>query len=144
MYLTGTYNRNLDAKGRLSLPPAFRKELGDQVRVLPAPEKEIDALYVFTKDMFEKWLDDVFDAKGGYDPTNGQHRLVKAALNGAATTLDIDSAARISLPEANRAKAHLDHEVTVVGDGDRLEIWDRATYDARQSTVESVLADFFN
>ena len=68
MYLTGSYDRNLDAKGRLSLPPAFRKQLDDQVRVLPAPEKEVDALYVFTEDTFKAWLDDVFRAKGGYDP----------------------------------------------------------------------------
>ena len=144
MYLTGTYDRNLDAKGRLSLPPAFRKQLGDQVRVLPAPEKEVDALYVFTEDTFKDWLDSVFVAKGGFDPTREEHRLVKEALNGAATTLEIDSAARISLPEGARAKAHLDREVTVVGNGDRLVVWDRATHEARQASVESVLANFFD
>ena len=51
MYLTGSYNRNLDAKGRLSLPPAFRKQFDEQVRVLPAPEKEIDALYAILQEM---------------------------------------------------------------------------------------------
>ncbi len=143
MYLTGSYDRNLDAKGRLSLPPAFRKQLDDQVRVLPAPEKEVDALYVFTEDTFKAWLASVFEAKGGYDPTNSQHRMVKEALNGAATTLEIDSAARISLPEADRAKAHLDREVRIVGNDDHLEVWDRATHEARKSAMTDVLADFF-
>lgn len=144
MYLTGTYDRNLDAKGRLSLPPAFRKQLGDQVRVLAAPEKEIDAVYVFTEDTFKDWLMSVFAAKGGFDPTNEQHRLVKEALNGAATTLEIDSAARISLPETVRGEAHLDREVTVVGNDDRLVVWDRATHEARKASVRNALADFFN
>ena len=143
MYLTGSYDRNLDAKGRLSLPPAFRKQLDDQVRVLPAPEKEVDALYVFTEDTFKAWRASVFEAKGGYDPTNPQHRMVKEALNGAATTLEIDSAARISLPEADRAKAHLDREVRIVGNDDHLEVWDRATHEARKSAMTDVLADFF-
>ena len=95
MYLSGTYERNLDAKGRLSLPPAFRKQLSESVRVLPAPEKEVDALYVFTEDTFKAWLDAVFERDGGYDPTRKDHRAVRSGLNGAATTLEIDSAARI-------------------------------------------------
>ena len=77
MYLTGTYDRNLDAKGRLSLPPAFRKELPEKVRVIAAPEGEVDAVYVFTEDTFKDWLAQVFEKKGGYDPTNAQHRVVK-------------------------------------------------------------------
>lgn len=144
MYLTGTYDRNLDAKGRLSLPPAFRKELPEKVRVIAAPEGEVDAVYVFTEDTFKDWLAQVFEKKGGYDPTNAQHRVVKEALNGAATTLEIDSAARISLPESVRGEAHLDREVTVVGNDDRLVIWDRATHEARKASMKSALADFFN
>ena len=145
MYLTGTYDRNLDEKGRLSLPPAFKKELqGGSVRVLPAPEKEVDAVYVFTEDTFKAWLEEVFKAKKGFDPTNPEHRQVMEWLNGRATTLEIDSAARISLPEAYRAETHLDREVTVVGNGDRLVIWDRATHEARQAAVKDAIANFFN
>ena len=65
--------------------------------------------------------------------------MVKEALYGAATTLEIDSAARISLPEHDRKKAHLDREVTVVGGDDRLVIWDRETYAARQAETEDIL-----
>lgn len=144
MSLSGTYDRNLDAKGRLSLPPAFRKEFGDQVRVLAAPEKEIDAMYVFTKDAFEDWVMSVFEAKGGFDPTNKQHRLVKEGLYGVATTLDIDSAARISLPESVREEAHLDREVTIVGNEDRLVVWDRSKHLARKAETKAALEDFFN
>ena len=96
--LTGTYDRNLDAKGRLSLPAVLRKQLPDRVYVLPAPEQDVDALYVFTEDTFEAWLDSVFESQGGYDPTKREHIQVRRMLNGAATTLEIDSAARISLP----------------------------------------------
>lgn len=144
MYFNGTYDRNLDAKGRLTLPPAFKKQIDGLVRVLPAPEKEVDALYVFTEDTFKVWVDSVFDAKGGFDPTNRSHRMVKEALYGAATTLEIDSAARISLPEHDRTKVHLDREVTIVGSDDRLVIWDRETYAARQVETEDILADFFD
>ena len=69
---------------------------------------------------------------------------IRDSLYGAATTLEIDSAARISLPEHDRKKAHLDREVTVVGGDDRLVIWDRETYAARQAETEDILAGFFD
>lgn len=144
MHLSGTYDRNLDAKGRLSLPPAFRKQLEGNVRVLPAPEKDVDALYVFTEDTFEAWLEAIFAKHGGYDDTREDHRMVKEGLNGAATTLEIDSAARIGLPEAYRQEVGIDREVSVVGNEDRLVIWDRAKHEARKTATKAALANFFD
>lgn len=143
VYLTGTYDRNLDAKGRLSIPPALRNELPERVRVIYAPEKEVDAVYVFTEDTFRAWLDSVFVAKGGFDPTNEEHRVVREWLNGEAIELKIDSASRISIPESCRADAHLTGEVTVVGNDDRLVIWDRATHEARRAEARKTVANFF-
>ena len=141
MKLSGTYDRNLDAKGRLSLPAPLRKQLPDRVYVVPAPDA--DALYVFTEDAFGNWVDSVFKARGGYDPTKQEHVLVRRALYAAANTLDIDSAARISLSEELRQKKRLKREVTVVGNDDRLEVWDRETYAAFSRGTEDVLANFF-
>lgn len=144
MSFTGTYDRNLDDKGRVALPPTFKKPLdGLTLKVIYAPEREVDAVYVFEKDAFEKWLDSVFAAKGGFNPTDPVHRTVQESLRSEATELKMDSASRISIPENDRASAHLDHEVSIVGNGDRLEIWDRATHEARRAAARDVLADFF-
>ena len=35
MYLTGSKQYNLDAKARLTLPAAYRKEFGEQVCLIP-------------------------------------------------------------------------------------------------------------
>ena len=40
-------------------------------------------------------------------------------------------------------EAHLDREVRIVGNDDHLEVWDRATHEARKSAMTDVLADFF-
>ena len=141
MKFSGTYDRNLDAKGRLSLPATLRKQLPDRVFVLPAPDA--DALYVFTEDAFGDWVDSVFRARGGYDPTKQEHILVRRALYAAANTLEIDSAARISLPEDARTQKHLKREVTVVGNEDRLEVWDRETYRTFSQGTADILANFF-
>lgn len=144
MDFSGSYDRNLDAKGRLSLPATFRKGLEERVRVIPAPEKEVDALYVFTEEAFKAWIDSVFERKGGFDPTNMQHRMVKQELYGQANTLEIDSASRISLPEDFRRQVGLTREVTVVGLEDHIAVWDRATRAASRAQAKAALEDFFN
>lgn len=144
MDLIGSVDRNLDAKGRLSIPAVYREAFGEKVVVLPAPEKEVDALYVFNPDAFEAWLGSIFEADGGFDPISRKHRVVKDTLIGRAHTLEIDSAARISLPEATRKKVGLNREVTVVASNDRLAIWDRATHEEREAANDEILADFFD
>lgn len=51
------------------------------------------------------------------------------AINKRTTSMDVDSAGRIGLSESLRKQANLDREVTVVGNYDHLEVWDRAAAD---------------
>lgn len=144
MILTGTYERNLDAKGRLSLPAPVRKELGERVYVLPA--LDADALYVFSDDAFEKYVLGLFEKRGGFDARKREDQKLMRQLNALATPMDIDSASRISLSEQLREKKHLSREVTVVGNFDHLEIWDRAVWERSQAeqTDEDLAAIFFS
>lgn len=143
MRFTGSFPRNLDAKGRLSLPANLRKQLPDRVCVMPAPD--VDALYVFTEEAHGAWVDSVFESQdGGYDPTDPEHAQVREMLFAMAITLDIDSAARISIPEDYRSEKGLEREVTVVGNDDRLEIWDREKWEARRKASASMLSNFFS
>ena len=141
MILTGTYERNLDAKGRLSLPAAVRDELSSHVYVLPAPD--VEALYVFSSDEYEKWVMGLFDKRGGFDPRKREDQALMRKINSMATPMDIDSASRIGLTEALREKKHLTREDTVVGNFDHLEIWDRAVWEQTQQADDDDLADLF-
>ena len=49
----------------------------------------------------------------------------------------------IALPEGFRSKKHLEREVTVVGNTDHLEIWDRETWNRMQAEAEDELMDLF-
>lgn len=140
MILTGSYERNLDAKGRLSLPAAVRDELSTHVYVLPAPD--VEALYVFSSDEYEKWVLGLFEKRGGFDPRSREDQALMRRINSMATPVDIDSASRIGLSEDLRGKKNLAREVTVVGNFDHLEIWDRETWNQSQQEDDD-LADLF-
>ena len=57
------------------------------------------------------------------------------------TSMDVDSAGRIGLSESLRKQANLDREVTVVGNYDHLEVWDRAAAD--EDDDDEALLDLF-
>lgn len=126
--LTGTFDRNLDAKGRLSLPAAIRSEFGEHVYVLPAPD--VDALYVFSEEEFEKWVMGLFEKQGGFNSRSSKDQQLMRKVSSRATKMDIDGASRIGLSDKLREKGGLDREVTVVGNWNHLEIWDRAKWEA--------------
>lgn len=133
--LHGAYNHKLDAKGRLSLPSAFRKALStDDLVVTQSPDGE--CLYVFEPEGFEAWVDALFMKDGGYDPSNTRHYRQRKVLNSRANDVVIDASGRIGLSAAMRSLAALDKEAVLIGDSDHFEIWDSSRWeDFRDSVV---------
>jgi transcriptional regulator MraZ len=111
----GTYQHRIDAKGRLPVPAAFRRSLGDQVVVTlldqclaaysPAEwarlEAQLAALPAFSK------------------PVKALTRL----LASRAVDCEIDVQGRILLPLALRQAAGLERDATVIGVLNRFEVW---------------------
>ena len=131
MGMTGAYERNLDAKGRLSLPAPLREELGEHVRV-------------FSAEAFDKWVEGLFagrEGHEGFNPRDINDQKLMRAINKRTTSMDVDSAGRIGLSESLRKQANLDREVTVVGNYDHLEVWDRAAAD--EDDDDEALLDLF-
>ena len=123
--LRGEYRHKLDAKGRVSLPSAFRKVLSsDSLVVTQAPKEK--CLYVFEGDNFDHWIDSLFLKKSeeGYRSNNSRHIAQRKVLNSRARDVEVDSAGRIGLSAAQRELAGLEKDVVLVGDSDHFEIWD--------------------
>lgn len=138
--LAGTYERNLDAKGRLSLPAAIRDELGGALYVFPAPD--VDALYVFPRSEFDAWIDRLFE--GEFHERVEDDSELRRYLYSVATPIEIDNASRIGLSEALRSEVGLEREVSIVGLRDHLEIWDRKKWQAKQAELKkNVMAKYF-
>ena len=124
MGMTGAYERNLDAKGRLSLPAPLREELGEHVRVFKA--LDVDALYVFSAEAFDKWVEGLFagrEGHEGFNPRDINDQKLMRAINKRTTSMDVDSAGRIILlphgtdqlqPIPIRQAQIQDHQIRVV------------------------------
>lgn len=118
----GEYNHTIDAKGRLIIPSKFRDALGDEFVVT----KGLDGcLFVFDR---IEWS--AFEEKLKALPiTNKDARqFVRFFLAGAAS-VEVDKQGRILVPNVLREFADLSKDVTLIGVGSRIEIWDKTRYE---------------
>lgn len=126
----GTHEHSLDAKGRLILPRRFRDELGQDMVITKGIER---CLYVFPLAEFE-----AFAAKLRTLPLTQRpgRDFVRVFVSGASQET-VDSQGRFVIPQGLRAYAALTRDVVVVGQLNRIEIWDQqewATYMDRAQT----------
>ncbi len=139
MYLTGSKQFNLDAKGRLTLPATYRKDFEGQVILIPLQ----DALYGFTPDGFGRWVESFFEKDGKkFSPGNRRQVALRRKLTGSAVTVDIDSAGRIALGKVDaqkRERLGLKRDVTVVGVVDHFEVWDTERWEAENALLDDEL-----
>ena len=93
--LLGEFSRKLDAKGRLSLPADFRKELSDNLRMTLSLDGT--CLYIFETEDFNKWVDSLFDARGGFNVGDSNMVRLKLKLNSRASksTMRVVSTSRL-------------------------------------------------
>ena len=120
--LLGEFSRKIDAKGRLSLPADFRKELSEDLRITLSIDKS--CLYNFETEDFNKWVVSLFDAQGGFNVGNAMMVRQRTVLNSRASKCEIDNVGRIKISASFREAVGLDKDVVVIGNGDHIEIWD--------------------
>lgn len=133
MLFTGFSEHSIDAKQRLAVPAKYRHQrsaTGDSKDLVSASwfcfPWATGQLRLYPEDTFTRLAqsrDD--DARLAPDPDLA---LLKSRLFGITERLDMDSAGRIQIPKLHMELIGLNNEVAVVGAGDHLEIWDRASW----------------
>jgi MraZ protein len=130
----GTYAPKLDDKGRVILPAKFRDELSGGLVVTRGQER---CLYVFTEREFENVHDKIRQAP----VTNKQARdFLRVFLSGASQERP-DNQHRVTIPANLREYAKLGRDLTIIGVGDRAEIWDTDTWNAHYDSTEGAYSD---
>lgn len=141
MLFTGFSEHSIDAKQRLAVPAKYRNQWnaerdGSGWFCFPWATGQ---LRLYTEKAFERLAqpkDD--DAKLAPDPDLA---LLKSRLFGITERLEMDSAGRLQIPKLHLELIGLTGDVAVVGAGDHLEIWDRATWMANLRNNVTSLPD---
>ncbi|PPC87087.1 MAG: transcriptional regulator MraZ [Hyphomicrobium sp.] len=131
-----TFTNKIDAKGRVSIPAAFRAVLerdGYAGGVYCYPSLDAPALDAGGERLAKK-IDGLLSGLPDYSDERDE---LSVALYGDVQVLSIDGDGRIVLPEALRAHAGLDAAVTFVGLGDKFQMWEPGRFEQRRREARS-------
>lgn len=116
--LIGTFERQLDPKGRLALPSEMRKVLGERCYLVRGTARCVELV---PADDFERQVRELIEAVRSGDKDMSERR----AVAGSASLVVLDKQGRITVDEKLRTYAGLStgDPVVVAGNFDRAEIW---------------------
>jgi len=119
---TGQAEYTLDAKSRLTVPARYRGSLEGGV-VLAKDIEPCVALWPSAGyDDFRR------SALQGVHPLSQRARKIKTFLAANSQPAALDGAGRVPMPTFLMEHGSLGREVTVVGAGDHLQVWDRQAW----------------
>ena len=125
----GTYYHKLEAKGRLSLPKAFRQQTAAPHQVIAdwvlTPGLD-GGLFLFVAADFQMELEKLARLEFNQSDARGFIRL----MTNQAAPVSLDKTGRLLIPEHLLQLSQINKETVVVGSLSRLEIWDQTTYHA--------------
>jgi MraZ protein len=129
----GEYQPNLTDGSRLALPKKLREQiLGDEVVLSRGFEK---CIFVYDK---QDWINE--SQKQVDSPiTDLRTRDLRRYMFAGAVDSKLDSQGRMIVPTNLLSHAGLEKEVTVIGAGDHIEIWNTATWNAYFENVSNSL-----
>ncbi len=113
---SGEYEHSLDAKGRVIMPSKFRESLGSVFYITKGLDRN---LLVFSTDAWNSFYEKLSKLPMADKNARGFSRLF---LSGAAEC-EADKQGRILLPAPLRNYAGINKDVTIIGNGDKIEIW---------------------
>jgi len=122
----GEFEYKLDEKGRVPLPPKFRRELREGVVLTPGVER---CILVYT---LAEWKKLAASLTSG-PVARSKLRRLNRAIFATAFSLNIDGQGRIALPVPVREYAGIEDEVVVVGANNYLELWNKEQWEAEKT-----------
>lgn len=128
----GSYDYSIDSKGRLNVPAKFRKALHPDSEetfvVTLAPDK---CLRAYPLDAFKRFEEEL-DSR----PQTPATTQLRRAIFSTARESTLDAQGRISLSPRQIEMAGITSEVTLVGQGGYIEIWDTRRHEDYLSTID--------
>jgi len=128
----GEYEYKLEQKGRLPIPPKFKREFKDGMVLLPGVEP---CITVYTPSEWKK-----VSAEFTTGSINrSKMRKLNRALFASAFYLSLDGQGRVALPVPLREHAgiEIEEEVVVAGANTYLELWSKDNWEQEKADSQA-------
>ena len=116
--LIGEYDHSLDTKGRLIMPAKLREDMGEKFIITTGLD---GCLFGFSMEEWKKFEDKL---KTLPITNKNARNFVRFFLSGA-TECELDKQGRFLIVGKLRENAKLEKDVTIIGTGTRIEIWNK-------------------
>jgi MraZ protein len=126
----GEYQYKVDEKGRVPLPPRFRRQLREGVVLSKGMGEKCIAVYPI-----REWKR-LSDKLAEQTLTGAKLRRLTRAMHGSAFDTSFDGQGRVKLPDTLRAYAGIGDTAIVVGANARVELWSEEGWKAEQAAAE--------
>ncbi|MEA1872627.1 MAG: division/cell wall cluster transcriptional repressor MraZ [Chloroflexota bacterium] len=126
----GEYPYKIDEKGRVPLPPKFRRQMKEGVILAKGMGEKCVAAYPVAE---WKRLSDSLAAKA---VTPANLRRLNRAIFGSAFGASLDGQGRITLPFSLREYAGIGDTAIVVGANNCVELWSEGEWQAEKKSAE--------
>ena len=123
----GEYNCKVETKGRIMLPSAFRKQMGEveAYRFVIKNDLYEQCLELYTLEEWERQNNLILKTIKPYNP---EHRQFLRDFRMGAAEVDCDPTGRILIPGRLLKQADITNEAVLSGSVGKIEIWSPALY----------------
>ena len=127
---TGEYNHTIDKKGRLIIPNKFRASLGENFVMTNSLD---GCIAIYDRESWDKFSEKI----NNLPYTDQNARVFKRFFIGSKIDLSPDKLGRVLVSQPLRVAASLKQDVTFIGVGDHIEVWDTETYKKKNTFTDS-------
>ena len=124
----GEFSHTIDSKGRMIIPAKMREQLGENCVVTRYLD---NTLAIYTQEKFEEIAKKLSAQSSN---KSAQRAFVRFFVGGAAD-LEFDKQGRVLIPSNLRKHAQLKKDAIIVGNGERIEVWNKARWDAYNDEI---------
>ena len=126
-HLIGEFECKLDAKGRMVLPAALKRQLPNVEREGLVVNRGFEKHLVFYTR--EEW-DQITKKLASLNQFNQKNRMFVRAFTRGATELSMDAAGRVLLPKSLLDYAEIKNVVVLACQFNKIEVWSKSGYEA--------------
>jgi len=131
--LFGTFEKiSVDDKGRFSIPSLLRDALSDaSEKTLMVVRGTEGCLFAYPKDEWLRFWQDLRDL-----PVTPENTRLRRRIMSSLKETRLDNQGRATLSQPLKEMAGIENDLVLMGDGERLEIWNSRTWTARAKVDE--------